>query len=196
MEKSRQTRLIGTLALVLAIHLVAVWLLLSSQFRSAKVASGSLQLLWIARSPTSESRPKPEMKPRQTARADTPRRPNRTGSSPSAAPQPIEEDSAIHPTPDWTEDLKLAAKDSLAKELTQRRHDSDFSHAFPTQPRKAQEFAWNYAATHRVEAIPEGGILIHLGDHCVLVLIPLPLVGCGIGKIPVNGSLFEHMDDK
>jgi len=194
MEKRRQARLM-ILAMVFATHLVAVWFLASSQRWSVKTVSGSLQLLWIDRSPASESRPKPETMPRQTARADTPRRPDRTPALPSAIPQP-NEDNAIHPVPNWSEELKLAAKDSLAKELSQKQHEADFAHAFPTQPKKAQEFAWNYAATHRVEAIPEGGILIHLGDHCVLALIPLPIVGCAIGKIPANGDLFEHMHEK
>jgi hypothetical protein len=28
-----------------------------------------------------------------------------------------------------------------------------------------------------------------------LLVFPLPFVGCGIGKIPVRGDLFEHLHD-
>jgi hypothetical protein len=51
------------------------------------------------------------------------------------------------------------------------------------------------AATHRIKAIPEGGLLLHLNDNCVLILFPRPVAGCGIGKRKVNGDLFEHMHD-
>src|SRR5882724_11731849 len=104
MEKRRQARLM-ILAMVLATHVAAVWFLASSQRRSVKTKSGSIELLWIDRSPTSESRPKPETMPRQTAKA-APRRPNRTADPPSAAPLP-NEDNAIHPAPNWSEELKL-----------------------------------------------------------------------------------------
>jgi len=83
MEKRRQARLM-ILAMVLATHVAAVWFLASSQRRSVKTKSGSIELLWIDRSPTSESRPKPETMPRQTAKA-APRRPNRSLKARSAA---------------------------------------------------------------------------------------------------------------
>jgi hypothetical protein len=120
----------------------------------------------------------------------------RTPASPSVAPPPLEENNAIHPAPDWTQELERAAKDTVDKEWAQKRHELDFAHAFQMQPKKTQGFAWDYAATHRVETIPEGGMLIHLSDNCVLVLMPLPIVGCGIGKRPANGALFEHVHEK
>jgi hypothetical protein len=30
----------------------------------------------------------------------------------------------------------------------------------------------------------------------VLLIFPLPLIGCGIGKRPANGDLFNHMREK
>jgi hypothetical protein len=115
--------------------------------------------------------------------------------SPSNAPPPVDEDNAIRPAPDWTQELHLAAKNALADELAKQRHEGDFTHKFPTPPKKPPQFAWNYAATHRIEAIPGGGMLVHLGDKCVLILFPLPFVGCAIGKAPANGDLFEHLHD-
>lgn len=113
----------------------------------------------------------------------------------SITPRSTEEDNAIHPAPDWAEELELAAKHAVANQLAQKRHELDFAHAYPTTPTKPPQFAWDYAATHRIEAMPEGGMLVHLGDRCVLVLFPLPLVGCGIGTPRANDDLFEHMHD-
>ncbi len=70
--------------------------------------------------------------------------------------------------------------------------DFGFPH-LPAPPEKAPQFDWDYAATHRVEQIEGGGLLVHLDDHCVLVLFPLPFIGCGLGTKPANGDLFKNM---
>lgn len=191
----RQTRLQLTLLTVLGLHLIVVWLLVSSPQLSIKTKSGSLQLLWIARPLLSEAAPERGTKTEKPTNSSARHRVDRRPKSPSIAPRSNDEDNAIHPAPDWTAELQLVAKDAVAKELAQKRHELDFAHAFPLQPKKSQQFAWDYAATHRIEAIPGGGILVHLNDNCVLIIFPLPLIGCGIGKLPANGDLFEHRRD-
>jgi hypothetical protein len=195
MAKRRQTRLLLTLSLVLGVHLIVVWLLVSSVQLSLKRKSGSLQLVWITRPELSETAPEGETMAQKARKTLPPH--NRVDRTPAAslAPRSAEEDHAIHPAPDWTEELHLAARDAIAKELAQKRHELDFAHAFPTQPKKPPQFAWNYAATHRIEAIPGGGLAVHINDNCVLLIFPLPLIGCGIGKHPANGDLFEHRHD-
>jgi hypothetical protein len=195
MATRRQTRLLLTLSLVLGVHLILVWLLVSSARLSLKIKSGSLQLVWIARPALPETAPAGETTAPKALKTLPHTRVDRTPAVSSIAPQSTDEEHAIHPAPDWTEELHLAARDAIAKELAQKRHDLDFAHAFPMQPKKPPQFAWDYAATHRVEAIPEGGLLIHLNDNCVLIIFPLPLIGCGIGKHPANGDLFEHRHD-
>ena len=191
----RQTRLQLTLLTVLGLHLIVVWLLVSSPQLSIKTKSGSLQLLWIARPLLSEAAPERGTKTEKPTNSSARHRVDRRPKSPSIAPRSNDEDNAIHPAPDWTAELQLVAKHAVAKELAQKRHELDFAHAFPLQPKKSQQFAWDYAATHRIEAIPGGGILVHLNDNCVLIIFPLPLIGCGIGKLPANGDLFEHRRD-
>jgi hypothetical protein len=192
----RQARLLLTLSLVLAAHIVVVWLLISSPLLLVKTRPGSLQLVWIPR-PVLPSTAPERGTSTERARNPAPQHSNdRIRASPSVAPTSNEESNAIHPAPDWTEELHQAAKNALANELAQKRHDFDFAHAYPTPVKRPPQFAWNYAATHPIEALPEGRILIHLGDNCVLLLLPLPLVGCGIGKRPVNGDLFQHMGDR
>lgn len=70
---------------------------------------------------------------------------------------------------------------------------------FPRRPAPtptAQPFGWDYASTHRVQPLPEGGLLINLNDRCAVVLYLLPIPVCKIGHIPVDGSLFDHLHDR
>jgi hypothetical protein len=195
MAMRRQARLLLTLSMVLGAHLIVVWFVVSSPRLSLKTGYRSLQIVWIARPALPETAREPEATTRKGSNT-APRHPiDRRPVAPSIV-APSTEENAIQPAPDWTEELRLAAKNALAAELARQRHELDFAHAFPTPPKKPQQFAWDYAATHRIEALPEGGMLLHLSDNCVLVLFPLPFVGCGIGKRPANGDLFEHRHDQ
>lgn len=192
----RPARLLLTLSMVLAAHLALVWLLLSTHYLLVKSRPGSLQLVWIRQRALSEVVPESSATIPGPSKTVPPQRIDHPPDSPSIAPPPREVEGAIHPAPDWNAELQLAAKDAIAKELEQRKHDSDFAHVFPTQPKKPPQIAWDYAATHRIEALPQGGLLIHINDNCVLLIFPLPLVGCAIGKRSANGDLFESMHEK
>jgi hypothetical protein len=105
------------------------------------------------------------------------------------------ENNAIHPPPDWAAELSRAARDAVSNESPQNTRDFGFPHSPAAKPDKAGQFGWDYTATHRVESLPEGGLLVHINENCVFVLFPLPFVGCGIGKKKANGELFDHMRD-
>lgn len=61
----------------------------------------------------------------------------------------------------------------------------------------APRFGWDYAHTHRVEQLPEGGLLINLNDRCAVVLyVVMPFPVCKIGHIPTDGGLFDHLRDR
>jgi hypothetical protein len=189
-QKRRQVLL--TLFLVLGAHLAVLWLLMSSHQFSMKTRSRSLQLVLIL----------PPILKTAPERRTTTERPNNGGARhrnarlpalPSIAAPSNDENNAIHPTPDWNAELKLAAQNVLANELARKKHDADFAHVFPAQPKKPEQFAWDYAATHRVQALQQGGLLINLSDNCVLLIFPLPLVACGIGKQSANGDLFKPL---
>jgi hypothetical protein len=107
---------------------------------------------------------------------------------------PREESRDGHPGVDWNAELERAGKDSLPEPAPARR-DFGFPHRSPPAAAMPPEFGWDYAATHRVESLPGGGLLINLNDRCVLLLAPLPFAMCGIGTQPANGELFEHMRD-
>jgi hypothetical protein len=60
--------------------------------------------------------------------------------------------------------------------------------------------AWQNRRTHS-DSPARGRILdrnaqarfLHLGDNCVLALLPLPVIACSIGNQPANGDLFNKM---
>lgn len=102
---------------------------------------------------------------------------------------------------DWSAEAALAAQHQIELAAAPKPRSLDDHHGHNHHDgaglnyKDAQEFGWNYAATHRVESY--GGLpLIHVGDRCVVVfLLILPTFGCGIGEIPVDGDLFKHMRD-
>jgi hypothetical protein len=105
---------------------------------------------------------------------------------------PDTESDAIHPPIDWYAELSRSAQSSGV--IDSSTHRRNFGHDFKAAPAKPSTFGWSQSRLHRVETLPQGGILVHLNDNCVL-LLPFPYVACGIGKKPVNGDLFEHMHD-
>jgi hypothetical protein len=117
---------------------------------------------------------------------------------------PTPERQATADTPpaliDWHAEADLAIKQraDLAMAPAPRALDrhgagADLNGGLGPDRKQQAEFGWDHSHTHRVEAVEGGGILIHINDRCALVLFPLPFAGCGIGKIPVRGDLFDHM---
>jgi hypothetical protein len=142
----------------------------------------------------------PSTRPRKNVRASPDTQLIRVPAPGAIANEPP---APIAPAPiDWNAEADLAIKQyaELAMAAPPRALDrhgagADLNGGLgPDHPRKP-EFGWDHTHTHRVESIESGGILIHINDHCVLVVFPLPFVGCGIGKIPVRGDLFEHLHD-
>ena len=89
-------------------------------------------------------------------------------------------------------DLALARQ---PRALDKHGTGTDFDGGLGPDHAKKPAFGWDRTHTHRVEGIEGGGLLLHINDNCVLVLIPLPLVGCGIGKHPARGDLLDRMHD-
>jgi hypothetical protein len=100
---------------------------------------------------------------------------------------------------DWSHEAEFAvARGVDAIELERRRARGFTPEVQSREPEilalPAPEFDWSRTA-QRVEALPEGGILIRLSQRCVIVVTTMMFPACGIGEIPVNGDLFEPMDD-
>ncbi|HWZ63850.1 MAG TPA: hypothetical protein VNX02_12585 [Steroidobacteraceae bacterium] len=105
--------------------------------------------------------------------------------------------------PRSTIDWFAAAKDEAARQVEANEQRQRQARAFALPPNmftppapKRPGFHWDYAATHRVEAVPGGATVIHLNDSCALVLfIIIPMIGCALEKPAVRGDLFDHMHD-
>jgi hypothetical protein len=98
---------------------------------------------------------------------------------------------------DWHEQAQLAAT-RQAEELARLESPGAGPGAVPSPgspPRTTPEFRWSRSRTHRIEAIEGGGFLVWINDRCAIVITLLAMPVCKVGKIPVHGDLFEHMDD-
>jgi hypothetical protein len=194
MEKPhRRAKFLCAIAVVLGLHLTVIWLLLAtSRVLSFRTKSQSLAIVLIARPVVA-----PEYKSISRVLENAARRRQITAKplpTPGVRPQESE-NNAIHPPTDWATEMSRVVNDAVSEKLAQKPRDFGFPHSRSAPDSKTPQFGWDYAATHRIEAIPEGGLLLHLNDNCVLILFPLPFAGCGIGKRKVDGDLFEHMHD-
>jgi hypothetical protein len=188
MEKHRWARFLCTTAVVLGFHVAVIWLILTtSRVFLVREQSQNLEIVRITQ-PLVPPNGNPQ------GRASDNAVPRHRSAPDSKIASPKDESDAIQPPADWAGEIRRAANDMAAKELMPKPKDFGFPHS-SSAPDRPIQFGWDYAATHRVESLPEGGLLIHLSDNCVLVLFPLPFAGCGIGKRKANGDLFEHMRD-
>jgi len=105
-------------------------------------------------------------------------------------------DSPTSPPIDWHQETRSAAA-RMAESLDAERRRKGRLTPDPrfSRPTPRPQFGWDRSKTHRIEALPDGGTVIHINDRCALVLSGLLLPTCKIGKISARGDLFEHMGD-
>lgn len=120
-------------------------------------------------------------------------------------PAPAQPSAADNPPApiDWNSEAGLAIKRqaelamaTLPRALDKHGAGADLNGGLGPDREGKSDFGWDRSHTHRVESLEGGGILIHINDRCIVVLIPFPLPFCGIGKIPVRGDLLDHMHDE
>jgi hypothetical protein len=172
-KRRRRAKVLSAIAVVLVLHLTVIWLLVAtSRVLSIRTKSQSLEMVLIAR---------PVVAPENNSigrvlEGATPRRQIRAKHLPTRRVAPEEnENNAIHPPTDWAGELSRVAKDAVSESSAQKPRDFGFPHSPVAPTGKTPQFGWDYVATHRIEAIPEGGLLLHLNDNCVLILFPLPV---------------------
>jgi hypothetical protein len=177
--------------LVCALHGVLGWFLLAASrvLRLNTHASG-FELLMLAPAPVSFPNVRPQSGPPRAVSRTAQHRVVETKKD----VDPSTPSNAITPPIDWNAEISRAGR--AASGLDPKNPVKDFG--FPkTPPTMADypQFDWDYARTHRVESIPEGGVVIHLNDNCMLVLNPFPFPFCWPFKRAANGELFKHMLD-
>jgi hypothetical protein len=179
------------LAFVAMLHIAVYWLLASKVPMRISGQGAPLELMFLAR---------PSDEPVTPAAGNHNRSQPLKRSSAQAADDalsivaPRGQQNDAKPI-DWNAELERAAESGVLDGASHAQRDFGFPHP-PAEPAKPTEFGWDHVHTHRVEPVPGGGLLINLNDHCVLLVLPLPFLGCHIGSKPANGDLFEHMRDE
>jgi hypothetical protein len=195
----KRARRLSVIAVVVALHIAVFWVLLEATLPlKIRAASTRLELIYLTLDvPESVTRTpaptRPSQPPVRQGAAIPPLNRRRSLGQPGAA-APGEEDDAIRPPIDWANELNRTARDSASGESAPKPREFGAPHVAPAPPVKPPEFGWSHSRTHRVERGP-ASVGIHLGDHCVIALSPLPSVVCSPGKKEANGDLFKHMRD-
>ncbi|HEV2227539.1 MAG TPA: hypothetical protein VGR86_01170 [Steroidobacteraceae bacterium] len=184
------------LAAVVAAHAGALLVLLAeTRTRLVRGEAEASPLLVMLLAPRERQAP--------TASTGAAIRPRAPRFSPPEGAVPAIPPLVIPAAPGATIDWAAQATASAARQIESDEQRARQGRAFAQQPNpmfaapsKRHEFRWDYASTHRVEAVAGLGTVIHLNDQCVLVLFAIiPMLGCAVDKPPVRGDLFEHMHD-
>jgi len=194
----RSVRGIAFVAAVLA-HAALIWLLMAPAKRPREDGAEAPRMVLVF------IEPEAQRIPNEALRASAPSLRLPAPNVRVEPPPPIDPGTAITPdlSPeeapppiDWDAETRSAAA-RMAQSIEAERQrkgkyapDPRFARAKPRP-----EFGWDRSKTHQIEALPEGGTLIHLNDRCVLVLSGFIIPMCKLGKIPARGDLFEHMGE-
>ena len=194
----RRAQRMSVIALVAALHAVVFWVLLKTENRLATVTeSTSLHLLYLTPEPGNVEaiRLLPIRPLSPTAHPSLEALPAvaPSGGAPNL-PALGDESNAIHPSIDWTGELNRAAERVTSEASQVKPREFGAPHVAPAPAAKPPEFAWKRSRTNRLERVMEG-TAVHLGEHCIISVTPVPVVSCNSGKKQANGDLFEHMRD-
>jgi hypothetical protein len=179
--------------LVCAMHAVLAWFLLATNKVMRLNTARSFELLVL---PLTEV-PAPNtstVKQHFAVPRDGYRSVRRSRDHWEAVAEPNIQSEEITPPVDWEAELVQAARGAAGTDPKTPIRNFGFPTTPPTM-KDYPQFDWDYARTHRVESFPDGGMVIHLNDNCVLVLNPFPFPLCSPFKRKANGELFKHMHD-
>lgn len=179
------------IALVAALHAGVLWGLLQTTPRlEMRTSTAELEVTYInlstPKSVATGAAPIARLSIPPVVEPRPPTQPNA-----SAATQ---EDNAIHPPVDWTDELDRTVKKAASDASAPQPRVFGAPPLGPAPQAEPPELAWSRSRTHRLETYP-GGTAIHLGDNCVIAFTPLPFPVCRLGKKAANGDLFKHMRD-
>ena len=178
--------------LVAVLHVIAYWATFASINTPLDRKPAALEWVFISPPPAPEpTRANPaDLTVHSRVSTPTPK----SVAAPLTTPDAVSADHAPDkPATDWNSELELVAKSTAGGDASEQPRNFGFPRRAPTP--KTPTFDWDPVHTHRVEIAPEGGLIVHLSDKCVMVFMPFPFALCGVGKKEANGHLLDHMQD-
>jgi hypothetical protein len=190
MGRDQSLRRFIVLVLVAGAHVLLLVLPFDTE-RREREDSGRRTMLFFLRTPAVERRP-PELRPPAEPTIET----NIAIEAPTAISLvPPDESStagpAVGPSVDWSDEAQRAAAAAAAKVPAPDRSKCDSTGLGDPALSNCQppaEFKWAPPEAGFANGIP----YFRVGDRCV---VGLGFFGCGLGKPPADGKLFDGMDD-
>jgi hypothetical protein len=156
--------------------------------------------------PSAESQAAPALQENPTPQANSTLQENtalQANMPPEASPElgPPQPSELTSGAPDWRTAAAATAQTS-AQHIVEAEDDAARKAAALTSRFKplpgsrvpGPAFGWDYAHTHRITPLEGGGFVVALNDRCSIAILPLPMIGCSVGrKPPANGDLFKYM---
>jgi hypothetical protein len=171
------------------VHLLVLLQLFSVRPPVRSVASVGLAVRFI---PAPAPLPKHDLPPLPAPTQPERRAPRVTPPADETTNSPSEPTPPVAPLVDWRAEAQRAAAAAVDEPSVQKPFGPRAQAPLAAQPKP---FGWDKTHTERVQALPEGGILVRLSDNCAMVIAPLPLVGCSLGKRKARGDLFDGMKE-
>ena len=195
---------IALFVVVVAVHLLAIWLFMPSRRSELAAHEEELTLVPISMLPEPLTvRPHP-LTASQSVPAQHTGSAHETRAKPLAlatSPAPPSNTEAPAAAPDWRAQAEMTAQSSAqqivaAEDDARRRANALTAHYKPMPgPRvRGPAFGWDLTPNHRFTAIGHGAFVFPLSDQCAIVVLIVPMFGCSLGPKPAaNGDLFKHM---
>jgi hypothetical protein len=200
--KSRLARLVAFTA-ILGVHVLGVLFLptLRRPFLQTPGDEFSTAIAFLQPIQPQQSPQKAKLHPQSPTKRE-PAQKGVRGTPPPKTPEIAEQENTVPIAIDWAKEAERAAAHRIEADEEAARRASALSprpgpsvgapEARPATP----QFGWDHAHIHRVEPIPDGGLVVNLNDRCAIVVkFPFLLPGCKIGKMASRGDLFTHMND-
>jgi hypothetical protein len=195
---------IALLVVVVAVHLLVIWLFATSRRAAQEAQQEELALAWVS---VPEWTPKPEDVVETSKLPAQHKEVRPAAQAPVAleplAPEPVETPpNTTAPAPDWRAQGAITAE-SQAQQIVAAEDDAARRANALKAPYKPMPgprvpgpaFGWDPAPKGRLTAIGHAAFALPISDQCAFVfVIIMPAFGCSLGPKPAaNGDLFKYM---
>jgi hypothetical protein len=189
---------------VVAVHLLVIWLFMPSRRSGSREEELALVPISMLPEPL---QPQP-LAPSRGKPAQHVGSAHATAAQPPAArevgPPPSSSEPAVNttaPAPDWRAQAEIIAQSSaqqiVAAEDNAKRRANALTAPYKPMPGprvRGRGFGWDLHPKYRFTTLGPGVFVFPFSDQCAMVVVVVPWFGCSIGQKPsANGDLFKYM---